>query len=253
MAQLLQSFADWCFYRKEFEPDYYVRLREMGFDAVEMTPPERRAQARAAGLKLLNTSSPGMQKGLNRLENHGELVPQISEVIRTAGKENISEVIVFSGNRDGQEDRVGIANCVTGLKQLAKVAESAGVTLLFELLNKYDHKDYQCDSVEFAATVVSQAGSPRVRILYDIYHAHRMGEDVAKSMLTYLPLIGHLHVAGDPGRGFPGPGQTIDYPALVRTVTKAGYTGYWGQEFMPKGDVMQEVREAHDIFAAALK
>ena len=249
MGKILQSVPDWCFYPKVQAADYYQRLREMGYDAVEMTPEQRWPEARAAGLKILNQSGPGMQKGLNRREHHAELLPQIKKLVKQAGANGIAQVIVFSGNREGQEDELGVENCVGALKQLAPVAEAAGVELLLELLNGYNHPDYQCDHFGYAAAVVRKVKSPRVRILYDIYHAHRMGEDVRRVILENLPLIGHLHVAGSPKRDFPGAEQAIDYRGLVREVMAAGYKGYWGQEFLPQANALEELKRAHDLFA----
>ncbi len=119
LSELKQSVSEWCYFRKEYDPAvYYKKLREMGYLGVEMVDPSRWAAAKAAGLKLVNISGPGMQKGLNRLENHGELIPKIRECITAAAANEISQVIIFSGNRGGQADEVGLKNCIEAGRQL---------------------------------------------------------------------------------------------------------------------------------------
>ena len=250
MSQIRQSAADWCYFRGPLDaPTVYRRLRAAGYDAVELVPEPRWPAARAAGLKLLNIGSPGMQEGLNRVAHHATLLPAIRGLLTKASANGIAQIIVFSGSRAGQPDAEGIRNCTTALTALAPDAEAAGVTLLLELLNGHDHPDYQCDSGRFAFAVVRAVGSPRVRALYDIYHAHRMGEDVAATILENLECIGHLHIAGSPRRDFPGPQQAIDYRALVQRVTDAGYTGHWGQEFLGGAEIVAEYERACELFA----
>src|SRR5258708_5124901 len=193
-----------------------------------------------------------MQKGLNRLEHHAELLPQIRECIATAGANRIPNVILFSGNRDGQADAEGLANCIAALKQVAGAAEKAKVTLAFEVLHAYDHKDYQADHADYAFAAIRAVASPAVKVLYDIYHMQRMGENLAPTLLKNLDAIGHLHIAGSPKRNFPGAGQEIDYAPIVRQVHAAGYRGYWGQEFIPAGDALDELDRAHRLFASFL-
>jgi hydroxypyruvate isomerase len=89
--------------------------------------------------------------------------------------------VVFSGNRAGLSDGDGIANCISGLRRVAPTAEKHGVTLCLEMLNsKVDHKDYQADHTAWAVEVVKGVGSPRLKLLYDIYHMQIMeGESYA--------------------------------------------------------------------------
>jgi hydroxypyruvate isomerase len=102
------SAPDWCFFFNDMDPaTYYRAIRDLGFTAVEMVDPNRWAAARAAGLKILNISGPGKTVGLNRLGLHGELLPAIRAEIATAATAGIPHVILFSGNRDGQDDQVG--------------------------------------------------------------------------------------------------------------------------------------------------
>lgn len=243
-----QSAPDWCFYDENLGPEkYYKRLKEIGFTAVEMVPAERRFAAKSSGMKLLNVGAPGMQKGLNRLENHDELLPQISQTIEEAARDEIAHVILFSGNRDGQDDELGLENCRQGIEKLLPIAKSNGVTLVFEMLNSYDHVDYQADSSKYGFELVKLFSSPSLKVLYDIYHMFRMGEDVVKDITENLDIIAHLHVAGSPSRNCIADSNEIDYPAIVKAIKEAGYTGFWGQEFLVSNDRFDELKQAYDL------
>jgi hydroxypyruvate isomerase len=189
-----------------------------------------------------------MQVGLNTLKNHEALIPQIISAIDKAAANHIPHLIIFSGNRNGINDREGFDNCVKGVKKLAPHAEKKGIMLAFEMLNDIDHKDYQASKSAFGFDLVRAVQSDHVRVLYDVYHMHRMGEDVAKTLVENFRWVAHIHVGGSPKRDFPGPGQAIDYPALVQKATTAGYQGFWGQEFIPAGDAMDELEKAVQIF-----
>ena len=249
MANLKQSAPDWCFFKGNIPAEhYYGRLKEIGYAGVEMVEPERWAAAKAAGLEIVNMSGPGMQDGLNRVENHEKLLAEIREAIATAAQNGIGHVIIFSGNRNGQDDEEGKANCVTAIKQLVPDAEKAGVTLVFEMLNMHDHPDYQADRSAFGFDIIKAVGSPSVKVLYDIYHMYRMGDDVVKDITENLDIIAHIHVAGSPKRDFPGADQQIDYPAIIKAIKAAGDQGYWGQEWLPGEDVLDELAKAYEVF-----
>jgi hydroxypyruvate isomerase len=244
------SAPDWCFWRDGSDPAaYYRTLRDLGFTGVEMVHPDRWAAARAAGLAILNISGPGKTVGLNRLGLHAELLPEIRRQIAVARDARIPHLILFSGNRDGQDDAIGRANVVTALKSLAGEAERAGVTLIFEMFNDQDHPDYQADNSGYGFAVAKAVGSPAVKVLYDIYHMSRMGEDVIADITRNLDLIAHLHTAEMPKRSIPQKAGAIAYGRIVPAVMQAGYQGYWGTEFVVQGDVMTELREAVKAFA----
>ena len=249
MAELKLSIADWNFVQSEMEPEaYYAAVAEAGYVGAEMVQPDRRAAARAAGLELVNVCAAGMGEGLNFLENHASLIPEIRETIQAAGADGIKQVIVFSGERNGLDDATGIANCAAGLAQLVDDAESADVVLTFEMLCAPNHGDYQATASSFGYEVVRKVNSPRVRALYDIYHQTRTGEDHYLTLVPHLNMVGHLHVAGSPNRDFPGPDQEIDFAPLVKAVQAAGYEGFWGMEFSATGDALSEALTAAKLF-----
>jgi hydroxypyruvate isomerase len=249
MKKLELSAPDWCFFKEPSDPAVYYRsLRRLGIAAVEMVDPVRWPSARDAGLSLLNISGPGMAEGLNRTEHHAELLPRLRATIAQAAGAGIPHVIVFSGNRCGQDDAEGKENVVAALKSLARDAQRAGVVLVFEMLCAQNHADYQADKSAYGFDVVKAVDSPAVRVLYDIYHMSRMGEDVVGDIVGNRDLIAHLHTAESPERSIPRRDGSIRYGAIAEAVTAAGYEGYWGLEFVPQHDALAELAEAVAAF-----
>lgn len=243
-----QSIADWCCFMgengKQDPAAFFRRCREIGFTGAEMVPPARRAAARSAGLQLLNSSGPGMTEGLNRTANHAKLLPEIVKAMEDAQQDGIASVIIFSGNREGQSDKEGIANCVTGIRQLLPHVARTGVTLLFELLNVYDHVDYQAAHGSYGFELVEQLGSPGVKLLYDVYHLERMGDDYMADIKANLDLIGHFHMATAPDRTTTADSKTANYKKIGDLVSELGYYGYFGQEFITKNDIVTELERS---------
>lgn len=243
------SAPDWCFYREEIGPGaYYEKLREIGYNGVEMVDPVRWPAARAAGLSILNIAAPGIDQGLCRKEHHDELLPRISDAIALAAQNEIPHVIIYSGMGGGLADDEGMKNCRHGIERLLPETAGTGVTLVFEMLNIHDHPDHQANRGSYGFELARQISSPHLKILYDIYHMERMGDDGAADIIAQLPLISHLHVAESPGRGCPQADGTIKYNEIVPKVIAAGYEGYWGMEFEPGQDVLAELTKAGRLF-----
>jgi hydroxypyruvate isomerase len=244
------SLADWAFSKGDVDVDeLYRSFKAMGYDAVEMSQEANWSKVWNADLKMLNLSGPGMQKGLNRIEHHAELIPEIREKIILAGENNIPYVIVFSGNRDGQSDEEGIKNCVCAFEQLLDDCKKYNVTLLFEMLNSILHVDYQADSSGYGFTLARKLNSQNFKLIYDIFHMEVMGCDSVKDVVENLDLIGHIHLAESPDRGLPMADGNIKYSQIVPKILAAGYCGYWGMEFLPnEGQSLTELKIAIEMF-----
>ena len=120
-----------------------------------------------------------------------------------------------------------------GLRRVAGHAEARGVTLCVELLNsRVDHPGYQGDRTSFVVDVVRQVGSPRVKVLYDVYHMQIMEGDLAPTIEAQLDHIWHIQLADNPGRHEPGSGE-INYPFLFGFLDRIGYDGWIGAEYKP--------------------
>jgi hydroxypyruvate isomerase len=143
------------------------------------------------------------------------------------------------------DDQEGLKNCVAGLKKIAGYAEQKKVTVCLEFLNSHDHKDYMADTTDWCVRLVQQVGSPRVKVLYDIYHAGMMKEDVLADIRQHHECWGHYHTGGLPGRNEIDDTQTLNYAKLMQAIVESGYTGYVGQEFIPKRpEALQSLEQA---------
>jgi hydroxypyruvate isomerase len=160
----------------------------------------------------------------------------------------VPNIVVFSGNRAGLSDGEGIANCIAGLKRVAPTAERHGVTLCLEMLNsKVDHKDYQADHTAWAVQVVQGVGSPRLKLLYDIYHMQIMEGDVVATIRANAQHIAHFHTGGVPGRAEIDETQELNYRRVMQAIAELGFTGFVGQEFVPKRDPLASLKQAYGI------
>ena len=154
-------------------------------------------------------------------------------------------VITFFGNRHGMSDELALANCVTGLNRVKKIAEDNGVTICVELLNsKVNHPDYQGDRTAFGVAVMKAVASPRVKLLYDIYHMQIMEGDLIKTIRDQHDVIGHYHTGGVPGRHELDGTQEVNWAAVCRAIVDTGFSGYLAHEFVPTRDPLTSLAEA---------
>jgi hydroxypyruvate isomerase len=255
MRQIKQSFSWWCFAGTDLTPEQLVRAAaEIGYRAVELVEPEHWSLMRDYGLAIASINgTSSIEWGLNRREHHNELEQEICAAIEQAQKWSIPHVIVFSGNREGLDDRIGAEATAEGLRRVTRAAEEAGVTLALELLNsKVDHKDYQCDHTAWGVEVCQMVNSPQVKLLYDIYHMQIMEGDIIRTIRDYHSYFVHYHTAGNPGRHELDETQELNYPPIVRAILETGYEGYLGQEFVPRGDPIVGLKQAFDLCNVSL-
>ena len=104
------------------------------------------------------------------------------------------------------------------------------------------HPGYQGDHTDYCIDIIKQVGSPRLKLLFDIYHVQIMDGDVIRRLRQYNEYIGHVHTAGNPGRGELDDKQEINYPPIMRALLEIGYKGYVGQEFIPTRDPLEGLR-----------
>jgi hydroxypyruvate isomerase len=249
VSRIKQSFAWWCVSQKTNNPAQFMQqVREIGYDGVEQLPRELWDTARAAGLVISTMSVGSLSEGLNRLENHAQIEAELLQSLDLAVEYGIPNLIVFSGNRAGLSDEAGALSTATGLKRLAPAAEAKGVTLVLELLNsKIDHNDYQCDHTAWGVLVMNLVNSPAVKLLYDIYHMQIMEGDPIRTIRANCSYFGHIHTAGNPGRHDLDDTQELNYPPIMRAIKDSGFTGFVGQEFVPKGDPIEALRAAYNL------
>jgi hydroxypyruvate isomerase len=169
----------------------------------------------------------------------------------------VPNVIAFTGYRWRDADDPGSGeiprgeardNIRRGLRELAEYGAARGVNVCLEHLNTRDdsdpmkgHPGYLGDDVDWCAELAAEAGA---KLLFDVYHVTVMHGDVIRRIRQYRDLIGHVHVAGVPGRGELDERQEVHYPAVMRSLVEVGYGGYVGQEFIPTKDPEEALRQA---------
>jgi hydroxypyruvate isomerase len=249
MGRIKQSVSWWCFARA-LSPRELVRASaEIGYAAVELAGQEHWQLIKDHGLAIASTGGHvSIEAGLNRRDQHDRIEQEIRASIALAEQWNIPNLICFSGSRAGLDDSEGAEIAAEGLRRVAPMAEEAGVTLVLELLNsKVDHPDYQCDHTAWGVQVCEMVGSPRVKLLYDIYHMQIMEGDIIRTIRDHHQHFGHYHTAGNPGRNDLDETQELNYPPIIRAIVETGYDGYLGHEFIPKGDPIAALRAAYTL------
>jgi len=245
-GRLKQSVSRWCYQRIPMT-DFCRAVADMGLTAIDLLEEPEWAIARDHGLVCSMGYAGGgsIRDGLNVTANHDAIVKNFTETIPRAAAMKVPNVITFFGNRRGMSDEIAIANCVAGLNRVKRIAEDHGVTICVELLNsRVNHPDYQGDRTSFGATIVKAVGSPRVKLLYDIYHMQIMEGDLIKTIRDNHDLIGHYHTGGVPGRHELDDTQEVNWRAVCRAIAETGFTGYLAHEFVPTRDPLTSLREA---------
>src|SRR5580704_9025413 len=174
-GRLKQSVARWCYGKMSLD-DLARESARIGLKAIDLVDYKEWPTVQKYGLVPAMTPGAGnISDAFNRKENHDRLVREMEENIPRAAAAKVPNVITFSGNRRGQLDAEGLENCAIGSNRDKKLAEDKGVTVCVELLNsKIDHHDYQCDHTARGVELVKRVDSPRVKLLYAIYHMEVM-------------------------------------------------------------------------------
>ena len=179
----------------------------------------------------------GIKKGINDKQNHAEIDPKMRAAIKAAAGAGAPNVIVLAGDRAGISDEAGLENSVTFLNNIKGLAEELKVTLCIELLNsKVNHPGYMCDHTAWGVGVCKRVNSPRVKLLYDIYHMQIMEGDVIRTIRDNMQYIGHFHTAGNPGRHEFDDTQELNYAPICQAIADLGYQGFLSHEYTPTHD-----------------
>jgi hydroxypyruvate isomerase len=266
-GRIRQSLAYWCLNAPPWLWDIEqicATAVGLGCQSVELVPPELWPTLRKHGLSCAlahnGMPDPVFRKGLNNPRYHDEVIARTKSAIDQAADFGIPNVIAFTGYKwrnaeDSTSGEIplseGAANSVKALAELSVHARKKNVTLCLEHLNTRENSDsmkghpgYQGDNIDYCADIVKQVNSNHVKLLFDIYHVQIMNGDVIRRLQQYRDLIGHVHTAGNPGRGELDDHQEINYPAIMRTLLTIGYKGYVGQEFLPTREPLSGLAQA---------
>jgi hydroxypyruvate isomerase len=266
-GRIQHSIVYWCFNsagdKWDAEKTCQVAL-QLGCKSVEIIDPDHWGVLKKHNLicAIAPNGMPGapFMKGFNNPKYREEVITRTKATIDKCADAGCPSVIAFTGYKfvdadDPKSPEIsraeGADHCVQGFKQIAGYAEKKGVTICLEHLNTRDdshpmkgHPGYQGDDLDYVAAILRKVASPRVKLLFDIYHVQVMHGDIIRRIEQTKDLIGHVHTAGNPGRGELDDKQEINYPPIMRKLLEIGYKGYVGQEFIPTRDPLAGLHEA---------
>lgn len=231
--------------------DRFARARKFGFRSVEMPfPYEVPAGDYAALLKLhdLKQISIGAPTGDYRKGEtgfavdpglRGAFMQGLEQAAAYAERIGYPAIHVFSGCRNPNlPDTVMEETYCENLAIAAEMLSRRGIMTLIEPINSFDFPGYYLHSFREALRLLARVGSSNVRLIFDIYHIRRMGEDPETLLLAEHRQVHHVQFADYPGRHEPGSG-TLDFASIVEAMTAVGYAGSAGLEYIPTRPVYE--------------
>jgi hydroxypyruvate isomerase len=253
-GRMKQSIVRWCF-KDHWDVEQTARVaNQLGCRSVELIDPQHWPVLKKHGLTCAIAGSHGFVKGMNNPKHWPECIDIMTRRIDACAEAGFPSVITFTGMREPQiPDDVGAKNCVEGYKKIVGHAEKKKVTLCLEMLNSRvnatmkGHPGYQGDHTDYCIDIIKRVGSPRLKLLFDIYHVQIMDGDVIARIRQHKQYIGHVHTAGVPGRGELDDRQEVNYPAVMRALADEGFGDYVGQEFIPTRDPLEGLRQALEV------
>ena len=226
-----------------------ARLGIKGFD---LRGPSDWPTLKKYGLVPSMYNGPGgtIQVGPSHKDTHAELIPKMHAGIDDAAANGVPNIIALTGQRKGMSDAEGADNCVAFFDAVKAHAEDKQVTICLEYLNsKVNHPDYMFDHIAWGVDVMKRVNSPRVKILFDIYHAQIMDGDIVRNIRDNFQWIGHFHTGGNPGRHEIDDTQELNYRFVMKSIADLGYTGFVSHEYSPSPghDPIAELERAIEI------
>ncbi len=246
-ANIRHSVCSWCYPDLSLD-ELCLLAKDIGLVGIDLIGPEGWPTLKKHGLisTMCNGAELSLTEGFNHTEYHPQLIENYSRQIELVAAAGYTNLICFSGNRNGMDDETGLQNCVAGLKQILPLAEEKGVVIQMELFNsKVDHPDYMCDNTAWGIELCKRLDSPNFKLLYDIYHMQIEEGDIIRTIRENHRYFGHYHTAGVPGRHEIEENQELFYPAIMKAIVETGYEGFVAQEFIPtREDPTESLRKA---------
>lgn len=275
-GRIKQSVVGWCFMEGASPSPWSLeRLCQetmaLGIESTELHGPEQWPMLKRYGLldaiAIVDIPGPSaaFTEGFNNPRYRAKVVAatkkRIDDCAASGGLCN--KVIAFSGHKwryadvptSGEISREeGAENCIEGFKEVVGYAEKNRVTLCFEMLSTRDethpmkgHPGYQGNDLDWVVAIIRAVGSRALTLLFDAYHVQVMHGDIIRRLGECQDILGHVHVAGNPGRGELDDTQEMNYPPIMRKLIEIGYDGFVGQEFIPTRDPVEGLREAVEV------
>ena len=225
--------------------DRFERAAQAGFEAVEFLFPyawpaeeiRQRLDANRLKLVLHNLPAGDWDAGERGIACHPDRVAEfregVAQAIAYAKALGVGQLNCLAGKAPpGVADAVLRQTFVENLRFAAAELKKAGLRLLIEPINTFDIPGFYLTRTDQAVAILDEAGADNAFVQYDIYHAQRMEGELAATAQKYLPRIGHVQLADNPGRNEPGTGE-INYAFLFAHLDRIGYDGWIGCEYKP--------------------
>jgi hydroxypyruvate isomerase len=274
-GKIRQSIVQWCF-ADHWNVEQTAKIaRELGVQSIELVGPEHWPTLKKYNLQCAIAPSHLFVQGMNNPRYQPACLEMLRKSIDQSADAGVKTVITFTGfaaetgdwadggipdveklpaDRRVIEPDEGIANCVEGFKKIVGYAEKKQISLSLEMLNSRvgdhpmkGHPGYQGDHVDYCMEIIKRVGSPRLGLLFDIYHVQIMDGDIIRRIRQCGEAINHVHTAGNPGRGELDANQEINYPPCMRALLEIGYRGFVGQEFIPTRDPLAGLTQAVEL------
>lgn len=225
--------------------DRFEHAARAGFAGVEFLFPyawsahdiKQRLDAHGLTLVLHNLPAGNWDAGERGIACHPDRVAEFRDGVATAigyaKTLGVGQLNCLAGKApEGVADNVLRETFVENLRYAAAELKKAGLRLLIEPINTFDIPGFYLNRTTQAVSILVEVGADNALVQYDIYHAQRMEGELALTMQKYLPRIGHIQLADNPGRNEPGSGE-INYAFLFAHLDRIGYTGWVGCEYKP--------------------
>jgi hydroxypyruvate isomerase len=228
--------------------DRFAEAAHAGFEAVEFAfgydypAAEIAARLSANGLRqvLINAPPGDWAKGDRGLASgpgrEREFVASVVTALRYADALANPLVHVMAGvlPESGDLEVRGRhrATFVRNLRIAAREAAEQGVTLTIEPINSRDLPGYWLNTQAEAHAIRDEVGAANLKVQMDFYHVQMVEGDLAEKFRRWQPHIGHVQIAGVPGRHEPDVGE-INYCYLFKLLDELGYDGWVGCEYRP--------------------
>lgn len=230
-------------------------LARIGFTGVDLPTPQQVPILKQYGLTpaLMTGAGTSFQDGLIRKELHGTFEEAFHAGIDACAAVGCPNLIAMPGERRGMSYEEASDNAAAILSRVKGYAEQKGVTLCMEITNAKVAADQRTDQVfnrlDWGFGVCRKVNSPRVKIVYDIYHVQITDGDVTRNLRDHLDLICHIHVAGVPSRQEIDGTQELNFRFIANAIADTGYTGFVAHEWRPGPgrDAIKSLEECYAI------
>ncbi len=168
-------------------------------------------------------------------EAQGVYLEAYHACIDQAAASGISNMLLQTGVRGpNQSSEQGMDNTVAFCNAVKAHAEDKNITLCMELVNS---KGLQggvgtlFDHTSWGVEVIKRVNSPRVKILYDVFHAQIMEGFIVQTIRDNIQHFAHIHFGGVPGRHELDETQELNYRFIAQAIADLNFQGYVAHEW----------------------